>query len=286
MGSLLVALFGLFLGCGTDYLAEAEKIDTLYPLTNLTADVKETSGLFVVNDRVWTFNDSGDKAKLYQVSMVNGNVERTLKVNKADNKDWESVASTASKVYIGDTGNNKGARQQLQIYELDTSFFNDANLKECEPLRTLKYVYPRDKGFANCEAMVVRDGRIYLFTKEKNQKATDVYSLDLQKEQQVAKYETRIHTGCKITDSYASASELVLLGYQDGIYRRPILWVFPWPATSSLPLKEGKSYFFTTELQTEGISPYKDEAYIISSEGNKKRLPQLWTFTLHAPTPK
>ena len=61
--------------------------NSLPVLTVLPSKVDESSGLSFFNDHIWTHNDSGDGSKLYQVSLTEPKVLRTVKVADAHAKD-------------------------------------------------------------------------------------------------------------------------------------------------------------------------------------------------------
>lgn len=101
--------------------------DTLVELNfifNLSDTLIETSGLTFFNNQLWTHNDSGNNNELYLVNTETGNVLKTVKVSNAVNIDWESMAQSETHLFVGDFGNNSGARQDLNILKLKKEDFN------------------------------------------------------------------------------------------------------------------------------------------------------------------
>ena len=86
----------------------------LVKITKLPSIVNETSGIEAQgSDAIWTLNDSGGKAELYLCDTL-GNLNRTLKITNAHNKDWEDIArDNEGNLYIGDIGNNNNDSKKL-----------------------------------------------------------------------------------------------------------------------------------------------------------------------------
>jgi hypothetical protein len=102
----------------------------------LPDQLRESSGLAVSRTQpgvLWSHNDSGDGPNLYAIDM-SGRLLAIVPVAKASARDWEDVASgpcpasppaTASLekrapspacLYVADTGNNDGERDDLAVY--------------------------------------------------------------------------------------------------------------------------------------------------------------------------
>lgn len=98
--------------------AQEGKWGELSPLlkSELPEEVKETSGLFFHNGRLWTHNDSGGKPILYALDTTTFEVVQRITLDKVKNKDWEDVCTDGENVFVGDFGNNKGNRKDLRIY--------------------------------------------------------------------------------------------------------------------------------------------------------------------------
>lgn len=139
--------------------------------------INESSGLIHWRDSLfWTHNDDTDST-LYLVS-DKGNLKDTwtLPIN---NRDWEEITSDKSgHLYIGNFGNNMNYQILATIYKLDPehrkilgqiSFLYEDHLK-------FQILNPMEMNF-DCEAMVHWNDSLYLFTKNKNERSTNVYVL-------------------------------------------------------------------------------------------------------------
>ncbi len=108
-------------------------------------------------------NDSGDGPFLYTTNMEG----TLLGIDTLDAMaiDYEDICEDESgRIYVGDFGNNLGRRQRQTIYVYDTASARTDSIV---------YTYPGQDGRGidkpgnyNCEAMVVADGQLHLFTKD------------------------------------------------------------------------------------------------------------------------
>ncbi len=161
-----------------------------YNLTSYTPPVKvnpwsdtlvETSGLQMMGNYLWSFNDNGGSASIYRIDTLTKAVLQTVHLGGAQNVDWEDIAFDGTYVYIGDIGNNSmGARADLKIYKFLFSAIPDQlhypsasipspvieiiNFSYSDQPLPLQPVSPNTAKF-DCEAMVVDGGKIHLFTK-------------------------------------------------------------------------------------------------------------------------
>lgn len=84
----------------------------------LPASLSESSGVIFFNDKLITHNDSGGENKLFELDTISGAVTRMVTISNANNVDWEDIAQDDNYIYIGDIGNNSGARKDLKIYKV------------------------------------------------------------------------------------------------------------------------------------------------------------------------
>lgn len=188
-----------------------------YRISHLNEQLKESSGLDLVDGKLYTFNDSGNTPDLYQIDRTSGSIIRKLPV-KAENKDWEALANDGQNFYIGDFGNNAGTRKDLMIYKVPFSEETlDANVPE-----TIQFYYPEQKDFSqdyghtdfDAEAMIYLNGKLHLFTKEWGSKATSHYEIDPDiSGVQEAKKKESFRTGFMVTDAAYFDHQLYLVGY-------------------------------------------------------------------------
>ena len=81
IGSLLIVL--ILFGCQTSSLPKGA--------IEISKKVRETSGLATIGNDFLTFNDSGGKPTLYQISPQGKRVAK-FKIKGAINRDWEDIA--------------------------------------------------------------------------------------------------------------------------------------------------------------------------------------------------
>lgn len=271
---LIVALF-------TIQSAFSQQTDFLkikkYRVNYLNEKIDETSGLNILNGKLYTFNDSGNPAELFEIDKNNGEIIRTLKTNLINN-DWEALANDGENFYIGDFGNNTGTRKDLMIYKvpyerLDTSI----NIKIPGSERGLDgsrilFYYPEQTEFISkntkndfdAEAMIYLNGKLHVFTKEWAAKATSHYIIDpdISERQKAEKIET-YKTGFVVTDASYFDKKLYLVGYTKKT--EVFLDVFTETEPGVFFKEKPKHYYLGTAIslaQIEGVSVDETGIYI------------------------
>lgn len=188
-----------------------------FRIAYLDEKIKETSGLSLLNGKLYTFNDSGNPPEIFELDKTTGTIISTIQIN-TENKDWEALTNDGSSFYIGDFGNNGGTRRDLEIYKVPSeneSFKNDS-------ITLIPFEYPEQKEFTpkysstdfDAEAMIYLNGKIHLFTKEWSAKSTTHYTIDpkVPGKQQALKTET-FKTNFLVTDASYYNKKLYLIGY-------------------------------------------------------------------------
>lgn len=223
-------------------------------------------------------NDGGDKSNLYVFTDDPSKTARTVKVSGVSNKDWEELATDNDYLYIGDTGNNSGSRQDLMIYRVKKTDVMDKD--EVIPERIMfnyegqtKFIPVKKHNF-DCEAMVIVGDSIFLFTKNRGNLKTDLYGFPktpgYYKVRKLASFEASgLITGAAyITDH--SASELALLGYDlDNHSYNPFLILFTGFTGTHFFSGVSSRIGFAQKLQTESIVFNDLNEVYITSEGEK-----------------
>ncbi len=135
----------------------------------LPADVAESSGLAASRSHpgvFWTHNDSGDEAFVFAIDSA-GRLLGRVRVTGAENHDWEDIAlapcgdDAGDCLYIADTGNNLGSREEVAIYRVPEPSPDDS---ATAPAERIAIRYPGD--VVDTEAIyVLPDGTIYLVSK-------------------------------------------------------------------------------------------------------------------------
>jgi len=139
-----------------------------------------SSTLFFWNNGYWTFNDHNDNC-LYQIDSINATITETLCINSISSHDMEEISQDSLYLYFGDMGNNRGNRHDLHILRIS----KESILNQTFAIDTIAFSYEDQTDFTaqpqatdfDCEAFVVTDDSIYLFTKQWVSTQTTIYSL-------------------------------------------------------------------------------------------------------------
>jgi hypothetical protein len=183
----------------------------------LNDSIQETSGLNFFDGKLYTFNDSGNPAQLYEIDKNSGEILKILKTN-TENKDWEALTNDGENFYIGDFGNNAGTRKDLKIYKIP---FQNNELQN-DLMKTISFYYPEQNDFTSknistdydLESMIYLNGKIHIFAKEWASKSTTHYTIDPGNfENQAAQKVESYKTGFVVTDTYYYENKLYIIGY-------------------------------------------------------------------------
>lgn len=207
------SFFIVFL-CGFFTFSLAQKNKRLplknYKIAVLNDTLRETSGLTLMNGRLYSFNDGGNPNEVYEINPKNGQMISTIKVD-FPNRDWEALTNDGQSLYIGDFGNNRGKRTDLAIYKiLDNSHQKISFKYKNQP----HFNFKKDKHDFDAEAMIFKDGKIYLFSKEWASLKVSKYAInpDVEEEQSIEKME-EFKTNFLVTDAFYFNKKLYLVGY-------------------------------------------------------------------------
>nr|WP_067295470.1 hypothetical protein [Marinobacterium profundum] len=259
--------------------------------------VLETSGLAQIEGRLWTLNDSGDDAAIYQLSSDGRRIAKTLYLAGARNIDWESLALDADTLYIADCGNNRGRRATLQLYRvaLDALSAPDGSRVEYE-VSHFRYGHRLEVSASashnfDCEAITVVGDELWLFSKNRGDGHTELYRLDKQaREQALYPYRTYPVNGLITAADYDPVSRrLVLLGYsRERFFGHSFIWIIPLSnngdgAQKLAPEWSGaQRYKLSTYAQWEAISWDGSHRLVLSAERSPLSDAQLGEIRLDA----
>jgi hypothetical protein len=138
-------------------------------ITDLPKWLYESSGLVYYKNKLISHNDGGNKSELYVLN-EKGKHEHTISIQDVKNYDWEDLAmDSKGNLYIGDFGNNFNTRKNLQIHIVRKGFLDKSKVG----VETIKFTYedqnkfPPNKSnlYFDCEAFIVKNGKVFLFTK-------------------------------------------------------------------------------------------------------------------------
>ena len=177
-------LVGLILfGCSNNEIDSAE-IDSAEIVSKIVLPkiINETSGLEFYNNNFITHNDSGGEPSLYVFNEM-GEVIETIGLNKnpdfeIENNDWEDITNDNEYLFVADTGNNFGNRDNLNIIRVSkgTDFMVDGIIEIS--YSDQESFFPRPKHKYDAEAIIVIEDKIALFSKDRENLNTDLYLVD------------------------------------------------------------------------------------------------------------
>ncbi len=138
----------------------------------LGPEVRETSGIILLNDRIITHNDSGGGPLLFELDTLTGKVLRTVKVVNAGNHDWEDISQDEKYIYVGDIGNNNGNRKDLAIYRISKKDYlqSENNTVYADKIKfrysdQTDFIPRRFSSNYDAEALIATEDSLYLFSK-------------------------------------------------------------------------------------------------------------------------
>ena len=115
--------------------------------------------------RLWVHNDSGDKARLYAVG-TDGRYLGRLKLEDADNVDWEDLASFSlggrPYLLVADIGDNDRRRDVVSLYVVAEPA---APEHDSAPDWRIDFRYPDGPRDAEAVAVDAAEGFVYILTK-------------------------------------------------------------------------------------------------------------------------
>ncbi|MEO6329959.1 MAG: hypothetical protein ABIO55_13560 [Ginsengibacter sp.] len=209
----------------------------------MNAVLLESSGLQMAGDFLWSFNDGGGAPAIYNIDTLSSQLFQTVTLGGATNVDWEDIAFDGTYFYVGDFGNNYGGRSDLKIYKFPLSAipvdYNanptvtiPSNLIEIisftysdQPQPTVPTGSPYTTNF-DCEAMIIDNGKIHLFTKNWVDINTTHYEINsLIAGTYVATPLETLPTNYVVTaaDKAPGKDIIALLGYQSGNHHMHLL---------------------------------------------------------------
>lgn len=238
---------------------------------SLDEQVKGTSGLILWDGNLWTHNDYGDPI-IYGLDTTEAEIKRTYILGGTMTTNWEEISQDRDNIYIGDFGNNRGSRTDLHILRVDKNTLITGN----PVIDTIWFSYSDQavigNGEANqtdfdCEAMIVSEDSIYLFTKQWISSQTSVYSLPKIPGSFTALKKTEYDVQGLITGATYLESEqlMVLCGYSGLLYPFLIL-LYDFPAHDFFSGNIRKIMVSLPLHQIEGIASANGLKYYISNE--------------------
>ena len=233
--------------------------------------INETSGLEILNNQFITHNDSGGEPSLYFFSQ-NGEIINSIKLEEESfweiyNNDWEDITADEDYIYIADTGNNFGNRDNLNIIKVKTTDFSidskiDISYKDQQTF------LPRPKHKYDAEALFLIEDKIAVLSKDRDNLFTDLYLIDKQSNsKQALESKTTYNVNSLITggDYNKDMSLLALVSYNSK--GSQFLILFEDFNLETLAEKKFRKFKLPLErAQIEAIKIIDDKTFWITSE--------------------
>lgn len=238
---------------------------------NLSAVIDETSGLMEWNNFLYTHNDDTD-TKIYKLDKLTGAILQDIPLNTIQNIDWEEISQDENFIYLGDFGNNaSGNRTNLKIYKIGKTGF------ETNPqIEIINFSYSNQTDFSaqtanntdfDCEAFVVTQNEIMLFTKQWLSGKTNVYSLSKNPGTFVANLVTTIDVSGLITGATLKEnSRLIALSGYSKMLQPFIFLIYDYNGTDFLTANKRKIDLSLPDHQIEAISTSDGLEYNVTNE--------------------
>jgi len=229
-------------------------------------NIRESSGLVYFDHGLWTLNDGGNPAELYEIDSISGKILKSVFVKNATNNDWEALAQDDSYLYIGDFGNNFGNRKNLQILKIVKKDL----VKDTVIAEHIKFAYEAQSNFQltmnshnfDCEAFCAIGDSLFLFSKNWANLKTYVYVLPKSPGNFMVNIVDSFDTRGLITDADYNMENktLVLLGYDIKKFSmHSFLWIFR-------DFKETK--FFSGKKQRVKLHLFLKQTEAVAHQGN------------------
>ncbi len=281
---MLLRILPLLLPCATAWGQALQP--TL--LATLEPPIQETSGLLVLDGAVWTHGDSGNPSKLYRIDPTDGSILREVLLVNATNVDWEDMTADDQWVYVGDFGNNLGARTDLCIYRFPLEDLQDDTVTEvsCD---TIRFAYADQTDFTpifqstnyDCEAFIAKDDSLFLFTKNWGDQRSHLYALPAQPGHHLAvRRDTLESLGMITSATHDMENDVVaLLGFTTSF--EPFLWrLSGYSGTDLLGGDRQYAVIRMAPQQTEGIAWASPDSVLLTNELSAFGPAKLWSMLL------
>lgn len=241
----------------------------------LPEELQENSGMTEYSDLLWNINDGGNEAAIFGFSTKDTVVHRKVILRETVNTDWEDITQDKDHLYVGDFGNNLGDRRDLRIYILNKEDLSGAS-DSISVSGIIRFSYEDQTDFTpaanfstpwDCEAFIVLDDSVMLFTKDWQANQTSVYTFPAKDGIYSAKFRKRYDLAGLVTSAAYSKTkkELILLGYQNFT---PFMTVVPDFGIDNLSFADSRRISFVdlAGYQTEGITYSGDGSVYVSCE--------------------
>lgn len=216
----LFLIIVICLGTGHTSFSQDTRILPLESEIIISLLLGEISGMAYEGDDIYALNDGGNGPYIFQLDMHTGRTKERYRIDNIRNTDWEELALHNGYLYIGDFGNNMGKRRDLAIHMISIDSLDYAD----PPVSTTGIAYSQQKSFKrsrhdhrwDCEAMVVCNDGIYLFSKNWKSRVTEMYEVKEGEMNNLSPADS-FDAGFLVTGAYYDSMHegLYLCGYYD-----------------------------------------------------------------------
>lgn len=177
---VVTAAVVLMSGCAAQYPMSTKAL-SLAPMNVLSQQLEETSGLYCTDEGLFTINDSGNEATVFELDYDAGVKQAHTLALK--NVDWEAITGDDNFLYIADIGNNKGKRESLAIHKVSRHHYDEISsvsvqYQDNTPSDNFPYAHDFD-----AEAMVMANGKLLVFSKSWRTGIANVYEVGSETQQ-------------------------------------------------------------------------------------------------------
>jgi len=259
----------LALLAGFSLSACSQTIESQVKLQNwpLPEQLSESSALSCDGDSLWSLNDSGNAAQLFQLSKTG----QLLKLNqqKIWNQDWEAMEWVGDQLWVGDVGNNSGDRTELRLYGFNRELKQTQRVRLMVP-EAKRSLMRHDVDF---EALVQWQQQLWLVSKSWQSGIARFYQVNTQLsgKQPLPAASLEVKLPFIVTDASAipGSDQLLLVGYANP---RQHLWLAVqgkfevWMAVLTKDGKVEKQQRLPMQSQVEGACVDNEGVLWLSSE--------------------
>ena len=248
----------------------------------LPLEINETSGLEYYNKNFLTHNDSGGKPILYEFNK-DGKIVSEHSINNCGvNDDWEDITADNENIYVANSGNNFGTRENLAILVLD----KENNFK-CKGL--IQFRYKRQNNFESrnrhpydSEGLISVDDELIIFSKDREDLITELYSLpkipgDYEIEPLYSYQVNSLITGA----DYSKELKLVALVGYDFAGNQFLYTIKDFERNNLDNSKLRKFKIPVGKAQIEAIKIIDESSFWITSEDEGNGFPRLFNFKIN-----
>lgn len=277
-----VFLFFIFSNCKNDNTLPLVTEITPQKIIEIPSTLNEISGMIFQNDTsLLAHNDGGQGARIFEIDLEEKKINRNVKVYNATNLDWEDLARDDEYIYVSDSGNFLGQRDDLKIYKISK---NELETQDSVAAEIIEFEYPDQGNFPptemhnfECEAVISYENELYLFSKNHLDLKTKLYSLPKSAGNYSATLIQEFESDGLITGATISEDKnvIALLGYHKNAGDfEPFIWLlYDFPDGKIFDGKS-KKLDITFNAQMESICFGKNRNLYFSHESETGNLPQ------------